>query len=78
MKNPKQEELWLAAVRMERQAGNDRVAEATLAKALQVGPATHVIGFGMGCMGRSCENVVVLVRMVPRHVGLLSVVALYH
>lgn len=37
LKNPKNEALWLAAVRMEKQAGNDKAAEAGLAKALQVG-----------------------------------------
>jgi hypothetical protein len=37
LRNPKTDELWLAAVRIERHAGNEKAAEAVLAKALQVG-----------------------------------------
>lgn len=38
LKNPKNDELWLAAVRTEKRAGNDKAAESALAKALQVWP----------------------------------------
>lgn len=35
-KNPKKPELWMAAIRTERRAGNSKEAESLLAKALQV------------------------------------------
>ena len=36
LKNPKQDELWLAAVRTEQRSNNPKAAEALMAKALQV------------------------------------------
>lgn len=43
LKNPKNDELWLAAVRMERRAGNDKAAEAALSKALQDCPTSGIL-----------------------------------
>lgn len=40
LKNPKNEELWLAAVRTEQRAGNTKAAEALMAKALQDCPTS--------------------------------------
>jgi hypothetical protein len=39
LKNPKTDELWLAAIRTEQRAGNEKAADSVLAKALQVGGA---------------------------------------
>lgn len=36
LKNPKQDELWLAAVHTEQRSGNSKAADALMAKALQV------------------------------------------
>ncbi len=36
LKNPHQDELWLAAVRTEQRAANTKAADALMAKALQV------------------------------------------
>ena len=36
LKNPKQDQLWLAAVRTELRSGNTKAADALMAKALQV------------------------------------------
>lgn len=36
LKNPKQDELWLAAVHTEQRSGNTKAADALMAKALQV------------------------------------------
>ena len=36
LKNPHQDELWLAAVRTEQRATNTKAADALMAKALQV------------------------------------------
>ena len=36
LKNPKQDELWLAAVRTEQRSSNPKAADALMAKALQV------------------------------------------
>ena len=36
LKNPHQDELWLAAVRTEQRSGNAKAADALMAKALQV------------------------------------------
>ena len=41
LKNPKNDQLWLAAVRNELRAGNSKAAEALMAKALQVGGWTN-------------------------------------
>jgi pre-mRNA-processing factor 6 len=40
LKNPKNEELWLAAVRTEQRAGNAKAAETLMAKALQDCPTS--------------------------------------
>ena len=47
------QELWLAAVRSERKAGNEKAAETTLAKALQVGAWVCVGGRWSQCTGGS-------------------------
>ena len=39
--SPCTQELWLAAVRTERRAGNEKAAESALARALQVRGAIH-------------------------------------
>lgn len=36
LKNPKQDQLWLAAIRTELRSGNNKAADALMAKALQV------------------------------------------
>lgn len=43
LRNPKQEGLWLEAVRLERRAGNDKGAGALMAKALQECPGSGVL-----------------------------------
>ena len=43
LRNPKSEHLWLAAVRAERAAGNDKAAEANMAKGLQDCPTSGVL-----------------------------------
>lgn len=48
-RNPKQPELWLAAIRTEQRAGSTKAAEALLAKALQVG--STCCGSGLAAVG---------------------------
>lgn len=43
LRNPKNEGLWLEAVRLERRAGNAKGAESLMAKALQECPASGVL-----------------------------------
>ena len=38
LKNPKQDQLWLAAIRTELRSGNNKAADGLMAKALQVSP----------------------------------------
>ena len=40
LKNPKNEDLWLAAIRLEQRAKNGKAADAAMAKALQECPAS--------------------------------------
>jgi len=40
LKNPRSEDLWLAAIRLEQRAGSAKAAEAAMAKALQECPAS--------------------------------------
>lgn len=85
LKNPKSDQLWLAAVRMELRAGNTKAAEATMAKALQVGRrgsvgrgGRGVAPAGLAAVTASCPLVALTVckfggcmGVVCRHAGQL-------
>jgi pre-mRNA-processing factor 6 len=43
LKNPKNSDLWLEAVRLERRAGNDKLAETLMARALQECPSSGLL-----------------------------------